>query len=117
VALSPSYMVDDKMVDDKTVCRTRQTGEFCIGSIRLLAILIKKVIFEVRYGNGRTTTIHVPTCAQLPSRACHWALVNALRASPSSPKPLPKTPTRFFDNRFVKELEQSGFVKELYGQR
>ncbi len=23
----------------------------------------------------------------------------------------------FFDNRFIKELEDSGFVEELYGQR
>ena len=26
-------------------------------------------------------------------------------------------PKEFFDNRFVKELEESGFVQELYGRR
>jgi hypothetical protein len=26
-------------------------------------------------------------------------------------------PKDFFDNRFLKELEDMGFVKELYGQR
>ena len=26
-------------------------------------------------------------------------------------------PKEFFDNRFIKELEDTGFIKDLYGQR
>ena len=48
MALSPSYMVDDK-----TVCRTHQNREFCIGPIRLLTILVNEIYFEVRCGDGR----------------------------------------------------------------
>jgi len=33
------------------------------------------------------------------------------------PKAAGADPKEFFDNRFIKELEDSGFVKELYGQR
>jgi hypothetical protein len=33
------------------------------------------------------------------------------------PKAAGADPKDFFDNRFVKELEDSGFVKELYGQK
>jgi hypothetical protein len=33
------------------------------------------------------------------------------------PKAAAADPKEFFDNRFIKELEDSGFVKELYGQK
>ena len=33
------------------------------------------------------------------------------------PKAAGADPKEFFDNRFIKELEESGFVKELYGQK
>jgi len=33
------------------------------------------------------------------------------------PKAAGADPKEFFDNRFIKELEDSGFVKELYGQK
>jgi hypothetical protein len=34
-----------------------------------------------------------------------------------NPKAAGADPKDFFDNRFIKELEDSGFIKELYGQR
>ena len=33
------------------------------------------------------------------------------------PKATGVDPKEFFDNHFIKELEDSGFIKELYGQR
>ncbi len=33
------------------------------------------------------------------------------------PKAAGADPKEFFDNRFIKELEDTGFVKELYGLR
>ena len=33
------------------------------------------------------------------------------------PKAASADPKEFFDNRFIKELEETGFIKELYGQR
>ena len=33
------------------------------------------------------------------------------------PKAATADPKEFFDNRFLKELEDSGFVQELYGRR
>jgi ABC-type nitrate/sulfonate/bicarbonate transport system substrate-binding protein len=33
------------------------------------------------------------------------------------PKAASADPKEFFDNRFIKELEDSGFVKELYGTK
>jgi hypothetical protein len=33
------------------------------------------------------------------------------------PKATGADPKEFFDNRFIKELEDTGFVKELYGPR
>jgi hypothetical protein len=33
------------------------------------------------------------------------------------PKAATADPKEFFDNRFLKELEDSGFVQELYGKR
>jgi hypothetical protein len=32
------------------------------------------------------------------------------------PKAATADPKEFFDNHFLKEIEDSGFVKELYGQ-
>ena len=33
------------------------------------------------------------------------------------PKAATADPKDFFDNRFLKELEESGFIKEHYGQK
>jgi len=33
------------------------------------------------------------------------------------PKAATADPREFYDNRFLKELEESGFVKELYGRK
>ena len=33
------------------------------------------------------------------------------------PKAAAADPKDFFDNRFLRELEQTGFVKELYSQK
>ena len=33
------------------------------------------------------------------------------------PKAATADPKDFFDNRFIKELEESGFIQELYGRR
>jgi hypothetical protein len=44
----------------------------------------------------------------------------AIRAALSftdHPKAAQADPKDFFDNRFLKELESTGFVKELYSQR
>jgi hypothetical protein len=34
-----------------------------------------------------------------------------------NPKAATANPTDFFDNRFLKEIEDSGFVQELYTRR
>jgi hypothetical protein len=41
----------------------------------------------------------------------------ATLAVSDNPKAAGADPKEFFDNRFVKELEESGFVQELYGRR
>lgn len=43
--------------------------------------------------------------------------VRSILAVADHPKAAAADPKEFFDNRFIKELEESGFVKELYGQR
>ena len=43
--------------------------------------------------------------------------VRSILAVADHPKAAAADPKDFFDNRFIKELEESGFVKELYGQR
>jgi NitT/TauT family transport system substrate-binding protein len=43
--------------------------------------------------------------------------IRAVLSVADHPKAAAADPKEFFDNRFVKELEDSGFVKELYGQR
>jgi ABC-type nitrate/sulfonate/bicarbonate transport system substrate-binding protein len=44
-------------------------------------------------------------------------LIRAMLSVTDHPKAATADPKEFFDNRFLKELEESGFVKELYGQR
>jgi hypothetical protein len=34
-----------------------------------------------------------------------------------NPKAASADPKDFFDNHFIKELEDTGFIKELYGQK
>jgi len=41
----------------------------------------------------------------------------SLLAVADHPKAANDDPKEFFDNRFIKELEDTGFVKELYGLR
>ena len=43
--------------------------------------------------------------------------VRSILAVADHPKAAAADPKVFFDNRFIKELEDSGFIKELYGQR
>jgi hypothetical protein len=43
--------------------------------------------------------------------------IKAVLSVADHPKAASADPKEFFDNRFIKELEDSGFVKELYGQR
>ncbi len=41
----------------------------------------------------------------------------AALAATDHPKAATADPKMFFDNRFLQELESSGFVKELYGNK
>ena len=43
--------------------------------------------------------------------------IRAVLSVADHPKAAAADPKEFFDNRFIKELEDTGFVKELYGQR
>ncbi len=43
--------------------------------------------------------------------------IRAVLSVVDHPKAATADPKEFFDNRFIKELEDSGFVEELYGQR
>ena len=43
--------------------------------------------------------------------------IRAVLSVADHPKAASADPKDFFDNRFVKELEDTGFIKELYGQR
>ena len=43
--------------------------------------------------------------------------VRSILAVADHPKAAAADPKEFFDNRFIKELEDTGFIKELYGQR
>ena len=43
--------------------------------------------------------------------------IRAVLAVADHPKAASADPKEFFDNRFIKELEETGFIKELYGQR
>ena len=43
--------------------------------------------------------------------------IRAVLSVADHPKAAAADPKEFFDNRFIKELEENGFVKELYGQR
>ena len=43
--------------------------------------------------------------------------VRSILSVADHPKASAADPKEFFDNRFIKELEDSGFIKELYGQR
>jgi len=43
--------------------------------------------------------------------------IKSVLAVTDHPKAAAADPKEFFDNRFLKELEESGFIKELYGQR
>ena len=43
--------------------------------------------------------------------------IRAVLSVADHPKAATADPKEFFDNRFIKELEDSGFVKELYSQR
>ena len=43
--------------------------------------------------------------------------IRSVIAVSDNPKAAGANPKDFFDNRFIKELEDSGFIKELYGQR
>ena len=43
--------------------------------------------------------------------------IKAVLSVADHPKAAGADPKEFFDNRFIKELEDSGFIKELYGQR
>ena len=43
--------------------------------------------------------------------------IKASLALSENPKAAAADPKDFFDNRFIKELEDKGFIKELYGQR
>jgi len=44
-------------------------------------------------------------------------LIRAMLAVSDHPKAATADPKEFFDNRFIKELEESGFIQELYGRR
>jgi ABC-type nitrate/sulfonate/bicarbonate transport system substrate-binding protein len=43
--------------------------------------------------------------------------IKSVLAVADHPKAAAADPKEFFDNRFLKELEESGFIRELYGQR
>ena len=43
--------------------------------------------------------------------------IKSVIAVSDNPKATGADPKDFFDNRFIKELEDTGFIKELYGQR
>ena len=43
--------------------------------------------------------------------------IKAVLSVADHPKAAAADPKEFFDNRFIKELEDGGFIKELYGQR
>ncbi len=43
--------------------------------------------------------------------------IKAVLSVADHPKAAGADPKEFFDNRFIKELEDGGFIKELYGQR
>ena len=43
--------------------------------------------------------------------------IRAVLSVADHPKAASTDPNDFFDNRFIKELEDSGFIKELYGHR
>ena len=43
--------------------------------------------------------------------------IKSVIAVSDNPKAATADPKEFFDNRFVKELEDTGFIKELYGQK
>jgi hypothetical protein len=42
--------------------------------------------------------------------------IRAVLSVVDHPKAAVAEPKEFFDNRFLKELEDTGFVRELYGQ-
>ena len=42
--------------------------------------------------------------------------IRAVLSVADHPKAAAADPKDFFDNRFIKELEDTGFVRELYGQ-
>ncbi len=42
--------------------------------------------------------------------------IRSILAVADHPKAAGADPKEFFDNRFIKELEDSGFIKELYAQ-
>ena len=44
-------------------------------------------------------------------------IVSILATLPITPRRPRADPKEFFDNRFIKELEETGFIKELYGQQ
>jgi len=44
-------------------------------------------------------------------------LIRAALSVTDHPKAATADPKDFFDNRFLKELESTGFVKDLYGAR
>jgi hypothetical protein len=43
--------------------------------------------------------------------------IRAVLSIADHPKAASADPNDFYDNRFIKELEDSGFIKELYGPR
>ncbi|MGE5852662.1 MAG: ABC transporter substrate-binding protein [Deltaproteobacteria bacterium] len=43
--------------------------------------------------------------------------IKSVLAVSDNPKAASANPKDFFDNRFIKELEDTGFIKELYGQK
>ena len=43
--------------------------------------------------------------------------IRAVLSVADHPKAASADPKDFFDNRFIKELEDSGFIRELYGQK
>jgi hypothetical protein len=61
--------------------------------------------FFLAYGAINTTDA-------LPAVAVRGTL-----AATDHPKAATADPKMFFDNRFLQELESSGFVKELYGNK
>ena len=43
--------------------------------------------------------------------------IRAVLSVADHPKGATADPKDFFDNRYIKELEESGFIKEIYGQK